>query len=240
MPASPASAAGNPVNTVQFTITGGDPSVRYFPGSGDSTVSVNVPDGDNSRIVFQNANAITMTLISDVSPNPCRQDNPTTVSCAKFVNSNGNLLTVTSASVIGAGGNDRFTASGAGMVYQSTFRPIQVTLSGFQGNDVLTAAGGYSSLVGGPGDDTLTSGPGAPGGFFSDRVAGGAGNDIIDTATNSPDVDGITCDDQADVAPDPDTYLSDSLTRNATDTVFGYFVSPTVSLPSGCDNVTIV
>lgn len=155
--------------------------------------------------------------------------------------SNPNLRKVVHVSVIGWAGADNFSASGFGTVYGSTKpddpgEPIGVTLSSWEGNDVLTASGGQSSLVGGPGDDTLTSGPGS--GAPTDYVYGGSGNDTIDTATNSPDKDGIYCDEKADVLSQPYPYPSDSLKRNASDIELVWFGRPT-SYPGGCDHVTI-
>jgi hypothetical protein len=237
--ASPVAAA-NPVSTLR--ISGFDLTIDYFATDGPDEVSVEVPAGDDARIVFHDANASSMTIIDNLPGTPCTLDDPTTISCPKHVvDGSGNVLKVTDVGINAQGGDDHLSASGAGMVFQSTFTPIRVTLSGGEGNDTIVSDG-YSHLVGGPGDDTLTSGPGktSGGSQFTDRVFGGAGNDTIDTATNSPDVDGIFCDDQQDVVPDPDIFLSDSLRKNTGDQVFAYFVSPNTFLPSGCDNVTTV
>ena len=232
---SPASATRT-LNTVWF----GYPTsgITIFGSESADTISVSIPTGDNSRIVFQTANASSMTIADQGSFTggpQCRLDDSTHISCPKFAHdTNNSLVAVNTIDVEGWGGADQLSLSGFGTVYQST-QPIQATLSGWEGNDTLTATGGYSWIVGGSGDDTITSGPGSTG--VHDQIYGGAGNDTIDTETNSSDVDTIYCDDQVDVVPNPDTYLSDSLNKDSGDNVGSYFVYPN-SYPSGCDTIS--
>ena len=190
---SQAALAANPTMTVMYTNSYPDLAVNYFPGTSGSTVTVDIPTGDSSRIVFHDANASSMTLQTDIPGKGCTLDDSTTISCPKAVtDSSGNLRKVFNVGVIGSDGNDHFTSTGFGMVTGSTFTPIAVTLSGWGGNDTLTADGGHSSLVGVDGNDTLTSGPGSSTGG-ADSADGGAGNDTIDVYTSSPDADGVHC-----------------------------------------------
>ncbi|MFG1654904.1 hypothetical protein ACGFIY_00040 [Micromonospora chersina] len=249
--ASPASATRT-LNTVMFGIGGDDLTITYFASENADNVSVDIPAGGNNRIVFTDPNASSMSIINNgsLTGTLCTLDDPTHISCPKFAfDSNPNLREVRNVSIVGWAGSDNLSTSGSGMVVasvtngvasESTFTPIQASLSGFEDADTLTANGGYSYLVGGPGDDTLTSGPGKTTGDsqFKDRVDGGAGNDTIDTETNSPDQDTITCDNQADVVPDPDTFLSDSLNKDSGDNVLNYFVLPNTLIPSGCDIIS--
>ncbi|MBE3016056.1 hypothetical protein IL992_43940 [Microbispora sp. NEAU-D428] len=253
---APASAART-TNTVLYGATSGpypDLGIAYWASENADQVSVEIPDGGDNRIVFHDPNASSMSITDDgsVAGTLCTLDDPTTISCPKYAyDSSSTLRIVRSVSIIGWAGADHLSATGDGMIVsgvsggvatESTFTPIKVTLSGWEGDDVLTSTGGYSSIAGGPGDDSLSSGPGKPAGAgsqFVDSVDGGPGNDTIDTSSdNSPDADAIHCDDQADVVPDPDTYLSDSLTRSGNDTVYQYYVPPSTYYPSGCDTVT--
>jgi Ca2+-binding RTX toxin-like protein len=74
--------------------------------------------------------------------------------------------------------NGRFTVN-------STNAPDSFTINGEAGNDTVTVASSVTSavtLIGGAGDDTLTSGGGADslnGGDGKDRLTGGAGNDVM-------------------------------------------------------------
>ncbi|TQS22295.1 hypothetical protein [Microbispora sp. KK1-11] len=255
--ATTSASAARTTNTVLYgTATGDYPDlgIAYWASENADQVSVEIPDGGGNRIVFHDPNASSMSLTHDgsLAGTLCTLDDPTTISCPKYAyDSSSTLRIVRNVSIIGWAGADHLSAGGDGMIVssvsggvatESTFTPIHVSLSGWEGDDVLTSTGGYSSIDGGPGDDTLSSGPGKPAGAgsqFVDKVDGGAGNDIIDTSSdNSPDVDAIHCDDQADVVPDPDTYLSDSLTKSSNDTVYQYYVPPSSYYPSGCDTVT--
>jgi hypothetical protein len=193
-----AALAANPAMTVMYANSYPDVAINYFTGTSDATVTVDIPTGDSSRIVFHDANASAMTLVTDIPGKGCTLDDPTTISCPKAVtDSSGNLRKVFNVGVIGSDGNDHFTSTGFGMVSGSTFTPIAVTLSGWGGNDTLTADGGHSSLVGVDGNDTLISGPGSSTGG-ADSIDGGAGDDTIDVFTNSPDADGVHCGNGTD------------------------------------------
>ena len=201
----PAAATTN--DTVTFGIQYPGRGITY--SGGDHANNVNVDVGDTS-IVFTDSNAVNLSTNS-----PCVLTNSTTVTCPKYANDgSSDTDKVYTISVLGNAGNDTLTSSGYGMVHNSTFRPIQVTLSGWGDNDTITALGGYSSLVGGPGADTLTSGPGKSMGDsqFKDKIyAANDGSDVIyaDAAHGSGDADTITCD------------ASDTLTKDAIDTSTG-------------------
>jgi|GEM_PF-1931115 len=218
----PAAAATD--DTVVFVSSYPGKAVRYLAGDHANDVTVTINTGDEGTIVFVDPNAVNLSTSA-----PCTLTNSTTVTCPKY-SGPADTDKVFSVSVIGYGGADTLTSEGFGMVKGSTFRPIAVTLSGFADDDIITANGGYSSLVGGDGEDTLTSGPGtSTDPQFRDTIYGNNGDDIIDTWSNSTDVDGIYCDNQAD-----NTYLN-VLDRDSGDVEYSYFVWPT-SIPSCLDD----
>lgn len=185
--AGPAEAVTN--DTVTFSIVYPGRAISYNGGDHDNAVTVTVNTGDSGTIVFHDPNAVNLSTNS-----PCTLTDSTTVTCPKSDGSS-DADKVYNVSVIGNGGNDSLTSEGFGFVKGSTFRPIRVTLSGFGGTDTLTANGGYSALVGGDGNDTLTSGPGANADpQFKDSLDGGNGDDTFDSWSNSSDPDAITCD----------------------------------------------
>lgn len=248
---TPASATRT-LSTVRYGGSYPDLGITYWASESTDDINVDVPAGNN-RIVFTDPNASSMTITDDgsVTGTLCTLDDSTHISCPKFAyDSNPNLHKVYNVSVIGWDGADDLSATGAGMVidhvtagvgYDSTFTPIQTNLSGWEADDTVSSTGGFSFMTGGPGDDTLSSGPGkiaGAGSQFTDHLYGGAGNDTIDTVTNSTDADVVYCDDLVDVTPNPDTYLSDSLTKNTGDTVPNYFVPPSSTYPNGCDTIT--
>jgi Ca2+-binding RTX toxin-like protein len=185
--AGPAEAVTD--DTVTFSTVYPGKAISYNGGDHANSVTVTINTGDTGTIVFQDPNAVNLSTNS-----PCTLTNSTTVTCPKSDGST-DADKVYNVTVVGNGGDDSLTAGGFGMVKGSTFRPIKVTLSGFAGNDTLTANGGFSGLVGGAGNDTLKSGPGtSTDPQFRDVVDGGDGDDVIDTWSNSTDVDGIYCD----------------------------------------------
>ncbi|MBL7499591.1 hypothetical protein I6A84_43460 [Frankia sp. CNm7] len=207
--APPASAARTQM-TIWYFSSYPDISINYYTSEGADEVSVEIPAGDQNRIVFHDPNASSMTIRADVPGTPCTLDNPTTISCVKQApdsNSPPNWRKVEHVSIIGWDGDDTFSASGFGMVYGQSYKPIGVTLSGWEGADILTASGGKSSLVAGDGDDRLTSGPGSAN--TRDSVDGGNGNDVIEASTNSADLDSIYC-----------RAGTDSVTKNSADIIY--------------------
>lgn len=171
----------------------GMPQITYYGSENADTVSVSVGD-DN--IVFTSSSTVTVDN-SNYSSYNCTGTGTTTVTCAAHVQTPSNLLKVEHVGVVTWGGADSVTATGQGSVYgTSGFRPIQLNVGSWEGDDVITT-GGYSMVTAGPGNDTITSGagPAAGSGFqFKDSVDGGDGNDLIDVSiTPSPDMDTVTC-----------------------------------------------
>lgn len=239
---APANASATTM-TINYALSGSDLVITYWSSDNADTVTVDIPAGDANPIVFHDANVASMTLTDNLPGTPCSVNTVAlTITCPKSYNDSvPTLRKVIDVGVIGNDGDDALTATGDGMVYGSNFRPIHADLAGSAGEDTLISTGGYSSLVGGADDDTITSGPGksAGGSQFTDFVSGGGGNDTIDTAsTHSPDADGIYCDDQVDVAPDPDNYLTDSLVKSTGDTELRYSLGGGLFLDGGCDSVT--
>ncbi|WP_440073262.1 hypothetical protein [Streptosporangium sp. OZ121] len=187
---------------------------------GDHANNVSVDVGASSIVITDTA-AVNLTAQA-----PCAVTSSTTVVCPKELpgaDSPGER--VVGVAVNGHDGDDTLTSSGFGLISGQTFRPISVGLSGWAGDDTLVATGGLSHLLGGPGDDSLTSGPGYPAYPHSkDRLSGQDGNDTINSVTNSPDVDEIACDEMTNMS------FTDWLTRDSGD-IAGVW--------SGCDNVTI-
>jgi Ca2+-binding RTX toxin-like protein len=112
--------------------------------------------------------------------------------------------------VLGTGGIN-LNASGSDSDADVTMRGTEhVTLNGFTGSDVVSAAGGWGTgdpypgpdvLMGGAGFDTITGGPGHDaiwGADNADVIDAGAGNDWIDpglgpdTATGGPGIDTVS------------------------------------------------
>ncbi|MEO3813464.1 hypothetical protein ABGB17_31085 [Sphaerisporangium sp. B11E5] len=225
LPAAAHATAGTDTVAVQSGYEG--KTIVYDGGDHANQVSVDV---GATSIVFHDPAAAGLTATA-----PCVLTNATTVTCPKQTGGSTSDRVI-NVSVLGHGGDDTLTSTGFGMVTGSVYRPVALTLSGFDGDDVITAAGGLSSILGGDGDDTLTSGPGKTQGLehFGDKVDGGRGGDVIDIATTSPDKDGVSCD------PTGDHSSTDTLVRDAGDIEYSHVVFPNPPIGSGCDAVTIV
>jgi hypothetical protein len=228
MTAGHAFAAGastqSTTDTVNFEFQYPGRGVRYDGGSHANNVNVDI---DVNYITIHDTAAVGLSIVSNV-PNACQLLDPTTVRCVKVVGpSPGDK--VFSVSIIGNDGDDTMTRTGFGTVYGTT-QILPVTLSGWGGNDTITSYGGYTSIVGGPGDDYLTSGPGTPS-YSTERIYGSEGNDHIYTRGNSSDTDIIYCDTQYDQA------YTDWVERDSYDKMPKYFSFPNTVIPNGCDIV---
>jgi hypothetical protein len=195
-------------------------AIRYEGGSHDNDVSVDI--GATSIVIVDN-NAVGLSTNS-----PCTLDSSTQVTCPK---TNGGSLDsdkVFNVTIKTNDGNDTLVSTGTGTVSGSS-QPIKVTLTGFGGDDTATATGGYSYVIGGDGDDILTSGPGTSG--YSEYVYGNAGNDTIYTDGSSTDLDRIYCDNNLDLG------YTDTVYKENQDIIMGYPHWPPPALSSGCDTV---
>ena len=137
------------------------------------------------------------------------------------LNNSATPTSLTTIAVNGAEGDDVVTTL-------STI-PVQLALSGGDGNDVLSAAGatGNSSLDGGTGNDALTGGAGG------DTLTGGSGEDLLDARGGSNTVNG---------GSETDTILVSGTT--AADTIgvthTGGTLTVTGGLSAGTNSITSV
>lgn len=208
-------------DTVYFEPAGSGQHIRYEGGSHANDVTVGL-DGNGDILIVDN-NAVGMTATS-----PCTVDGTgTQVTCPK---TNGPLSSdkVYNITLKTNDGDDTLGADSVGNV-TGTSMPIKVTLTGFGGNDTATATAGYVWVVGGDGDDILTSGPGVSG--YNEYIYGSAGNDTIYTDGSSTDLDRIYCDNNLDLG------YTDTVYKENQDIIMGYPHWPPPALSSGCDTV---
>jgi hypothetical protein len=232
MPGQAAAGSGSSVqvnDVVYFEQSYPGQHIRYEGGPHDNDVTVDI---GASEILIVDVAAVGLSTNS-----PCYLDasSPsTTVHCPKTKGplSSDKVFNVT---IKTNDGNDTLVSTGTGTV-SGTSQPLKVTLTGFGGNDTITATGGYSAVIGGDGDDILTSGPGTVG--YSDYAYGNAGNDTIYTtgptsspAGNSGDRDWIYCDNNLDLG------YTDTVYKESQDVIGTYYHNPPPSGSSGCDTV---
>lgn len=187
--AGPASATRT-LMTVKFGTQYPDLGITYFTSEGADEVSVEIPTGDNSRIVFHDPNASSMTIDNEagLSGTLCTLDatTPPTISCPKSAMQGVDRRKVETVSIITWDGDDVLSSSGFGTIY-GTGNYITPHLGAWEGNDTLTISGAPGFANAQVGNDTINVGSNGVGGDHAscmggtDTVTKNSG-DFIDTA----------------------------------------------------------